>query len=106
MSTENERERARARNLAEALRVEVKELTEELIGRNVNAIASELLASADATGSFGVRFSVNIIGEKVGIDGAISWSRKFTDKEEASFPLADPSRPEMPGIEDRYKATW
>lgn len=105
MSTENERERTRARNLAEALRANVQSLTEELMDRNINAIASELLASPDATGGFGLRFSVAIIGEKVGVDVAISWSRKFTDKEEASFPLADPSRPELPGIENDYKVT-
>ncbi len=105
MSTENERDRTRARNLAEALRANVQTLTGELMDRNINAIASELLMSADASGGFSLRFGVAIIGEKVAVDTAISWSRKFTDKEERSFALEDPSRPELPGIQNDYKVT-
>ena len=100
MSTENEMDRTRARNLAESLREKVKELTEELMERNINAIASELLGAADASGGFALRFGLAIVGDKVAVDVGISWSRKFSDKEESSFPLADPQRPELPGIEE------
>ena len=107
MSTTNEQERTRAHALAEKLRKSLGELSAELIERNIDSVAMELLTAADATGGIAMKFGFAIIGETVSVDGKISWSRKFADVEETVFRFANPNEPALPGLDkdDETKVT-
>lgn len=92
--------------LARKLGKDISALFEELLERNVHAIASELLLASDAAGGCGFRFGFHIIGGKVAVESKVSWSRKFTDEEESAFSFADPNQPELEGMdEDDTKIT-
>lgn len=92
-------DRERTGMLAEKLRKSAIELAQELIERNAHAIAHELLTAAEATGGFNINIGLAMVQGKVAVDGKISWTRKFADKEEATFRFNDPQAPELPGIE-------
>lgn len=100
MTTMNEQEQTRAEKLSDRLRAKAGEIFAELMDRNAYAIACELLTATDGTGGFGLKIGLNLIGEKVAVDGKISWSRKFSDAEETEFKLANPNAPTLPGIEE------
>lgn len=98
MTTEAERERVG--KLSEKLEKSAKELAAELIERNAFGIAHELLNSSEGTGGFSINIGLAMVQGKVAVDGKISWTRKFADKEETVFRFNDPHAPELPGIED------
>lgn len=88
----------RVSEIAEKLRRNAGELVNELLDRNVNAIAEELVMASDGSGGFGLRIGLQLIGGKVVLEGKLSWSRKFADEEENVFEVADPENPTLPGI--------
>jgi len=94
-----EQEKARVSALAEALREKMREVFDELLENNVNSIAHELMIAEDGTGGVGIRFGFQLGNQAVGLDGKISWSRKFEDKAEASFGFEDPIAPRLPGLD-------
>lgn len=94
-----DQEKARVSALAEALREKMREVFDELLENNVHSIAHELMIAEDGTGGVGIRFGFQLGNQAVGLDGKISWSRKFEDKAEASFGFEDPIAPRLPGLD-------
>lgn len=94
-----EQQKARVSALAEALREKMREVFDELLENNVHSIAHELMIAEDGTGGVGIRFGFHLGNQAVGLDGKISWSRKFEDKAEASFGFEDPVAPRLPGLD-------
>jgi len=94
-----EQQKARVSALAEALREKMREVFDELLENNVHSIAHELMIAEDGTGGVGIRFGFQLGNQAVGLDGKISWSRKFEDKAEASFGFEDPVAPRLPGLD-------
>lgn len=92
-------EKARVSALAGALREKMREVFDELLENNVHSIAHELMIAEDGTGGVGIRFGFQLGNQAVGLDGKISWSRKFEDKAEASFGFEDPIAPRLPGLD-------
>lgn len=57
--------------------------------------------ASDGKGGVGFRFGLGLSDEAVTLDGKVSWSRKFEDKDERVFKFADPMRPELPGLDKK-----
>lgn len=95
------RERSRQGALASELEKQLKMSFAAMLESNVHAIAGELLKASDGKGGVGFRFGLGLSDEAVTLDGKVSWSRKFEDKDERVFKFADPMRPELPGLDKK-----
>lgn len=88
--------------VAKVLQERMKEVFAEVLERNANAIAHELITSEDGCGGVSVKFDFQMSNGAVNVASKITWSRKFEDKEEACFRFSDPANPELPGVEDEH----
>lgn len=85
--------------VSDGLKAKMREVFDEVLDRNAPAIAHELITSEDGCGGVSVKFGFQMSNGKVCVESSLSWSRKFKDQAETSFGFADPSNPELPGVE-------
>lgn len=85
--------------MTEQLNNKTQEIVSGLLNANADVIAKELASNPEGKLNVSVGVKLRLVGHKLYVEGALTYSRKFTDELEGMIEVPDPSQPKLPLLE-------
>jgi hypothetical protein len=86
------------KSMTEKLQSKLNETAQELIANNVSTIAQLLQESPDGKLSLSLSVGMTLAGNRVYVEGGISFAKKFKDDFSGMIEIEDPNQPELGGV--------